>query len=404
MTRALIILFLASGLFLFLSGTAQAVEVHNDKYPLHNPYLATLSAALNQAGDTPYENLVLKPEPGRRSISFIRQGQKIHLSLYAQKKPAPLYFVMAGVGGDGSTGTAQMLAEEIYKMGFSAVTIPDPLSWQYIVAHSSDGLTGYGPKDAPEIFSLLMNVDHFLQHKRKLKIQGYGFVGYSFGALEGAFLHQWDLQHRHFHFQRVVLINPPVDVRYGISVLDGLYKEGTDFTERHKQNIYSTVVDIGEGAYYSLHPLEYLEAHRKALSVQDQKFAVGYSFYLSLQEVVSAERQLRQDSAGENITSFRDYLEKDVYPSLKTSMTLDQFSQSGSLAAVEDVLREDPRVFVMDNEDDFLLRPEDIRYLKSVLGERLALFDYGGHVGNLSTRKHQDILKAILTSADSIKP
>jgi len=396
--------FILLGCFsLGLAAQAEPLRIHNDSYPIHSPYLATLSEALNQAGDTPYEILALEPRAGRRAISFVRNGQKIRLSLYAQSKPAPLVFVMAGVGGDGSSGSSQMLAEEIYKMGFSAVTIPDPLSWQYIVAHSTNGLTGYGPEDAVEVFSLLKNIDHFLKHKRKLKIRGYSFVGYSFGALEGAFLHQYDLQQKHFHFSRVVLINPPVDVGYGIDVLDSLYAAGQSFTTAHKKFIYQTVLDLGEQAYFSLHPLQFLESQHKALKEQDERFAVGYSFEYSLQQILSAQQQLRKEAPSAGVVTFRDYLEKDVYPYLKTKMTLDEFSLSGSLYATEDILRNDSRVFVMDNNDDFLLRPQDLHYLKGVLGERFVLFSYGGHVGNLTTKIHQDALKDILMSGFSGK-
>ncbi len=40
-------------------------------------------------------------------------------------------------------------------------------------------------------------------------------------------------------------------------------------------------------------------------------------------------------------------------------------------------------IFVMHNLDDFLASRADLEYLEGVLGDRLKLYPYGGHLGNL---------------------
>ena len=68
-----------------------------------------------------------------------------------------------------------------------------------------------------------------------------------------------------------------------------------------------------------------------------------------------------------------------------------------SLEALSPVLRDSPRIFVMQNRDDFLARPEDIDALRSWLGDRLYLYPLGGHLGNLWFEKNREDLRRIMT-------
>jgi hypothetical protein len=50
----------------------------------------------------------------------------------------------------------------------------------------------------------------------------------------------------------------------------------------------------------------------------------------------------------------------------------------------------------MENQDDFLARPEDIEALRSWLGARLYLYPRGGHLGNLWFGRNAEDLRAIM--------
>ncbi len=50
------------------------------------------------------------------------------------------------------------------------------------------------------------------------------------------------------------------------------------------------------------------------------------------------------------------------------------------------------RVRIFTNENDFMLRPEDLDWLRETLGERLSLFENGGHLGNL----YRDVIKSAI--------
>jgi predicted alpha/beta-fold hydrolase len=57
--------------------------------------------------------------------------------------------------------------------------------------------------------------------------------------------------------------------------------------------------------------------------------------------------------------------------------------QRSSLAPIMDRLRNNPKVHILHNVDDFLVERKSIEALKEALGDQVTLYPYGGHVGNL---------------------
>ena len=65
---------------------------------------------------------------------------------------------------------------------------------------------------------------------------------------------------------------------------------------------------------------------------------------------------------------------------------LPQLIQQVSLYALEDYLRQSPKIAVMHNADDLILGAGDIGFLRRTFGDRLTLYPRGGHCGNLTYR------------------
>jgi hypothetical protein len=55
---------------------------------------------------------------------------------------------------------------------------------------------------------------------------------------------------------------------------------------------------------------------------------------------------------------------------------------------IEDYLRSASKIGLMGNEDDLILSPEDLAFLKDVFGSRAQIYPYGGHCGNMSYREN----------------
>ena len=50
-------------------------------------------------------------------------------------------------------------------------------------------------------------------------------------------------------------------------------------------------------------------------------------------------------------------------------------------------LRDDPDYFVQTNSDDLILDKREFKWLQDTLGARIAVYDHGGHLGNIGERQ-----------------
>jgi len=66
--------------------------------------------------------------------------------------------------------------------------------------------------------------------------------------------------------------------------------------------------------------------------------------------------------------------------------------QQTSLYALEDYLRQSPKITVMHNADDLILGPGDLGFLRRTFGERLTLYPRGGHCGNMDYRDNSQAM------------
>ena len=65
-----------------------------------------------------------------------------------------------------------------------------------------------------------------------------------------------------------------------------------------------------------------------------------------------------------------------------------------------DYLHDSPKIAVMHNADDVILGPGDLGFLRRTFGERLTVYPYGGHCGNLNYKVNaQDMLDFFATPA-----
>ncbi|MCY1521572.1 hypothetical protein D9M68_563920 [compost metagenome] len=72
--------------------------------------------------------------------------------------------------------------------------------------------------------------------------------------------------------------------------------------------------------------------------------------------------------------------------------SITQMMDQVSLYAVEDYLKNNSKIAVMHNADDLILGPGDLGFLRRTLGERLTVYPFGGHCGNLNYRVNSDAM------------
>jgi hypothetical protein len=57
------------------------------------------------------------------------------------------------------------------------------------------------------------------------------------------------------------------------------------------------------------------------------------------------------------------------------------------LSVIAERLRSDPDYYAQTNADDLILDGAELDWLRSTLGARIAVYDHGGHLGNLGSRQ-----------------
>lgn len=70
-----------------------------------------------------------------------------------------------------------------------------------------------------------------------------------------------------------------------------------------------------------------------------------------------------------------------------------------SLRSMESYLASSAKIGVITNEDDFILAPGELDYLRRVFGSRLKVYPRGGHLGNLEYRDNMAFLIERLRSS-----
>ena len=129
-----------------------SVAAEDYAYPYHDPYVATITAAiLNGDAFAPRLKRQVIHVPGlrgRNQLPSLEGRGDLSVALHRQRHPAPLLFVLSGVGSNPYFGLATYFAGLFHREGFHVVILPSPMSWNFALAASRSGAPGYAPADA----------------------------------------------------------------------------------------------------------------------------------------------------------------------------------------------------------------------------------------------------------------
>jgi hypothetical protein len=87
---------------------------------------------------------------------------------------------------------------------------------------------------------------------------------------------------------------------------------------------------------------------------------------------------------------FEEYFFKVFLPfylSYKAGSTPASLLEESDLDSIADKLRTDSEYYVQTNSDDLILDHVELGWLRATLGPRIAVYDHGGHLGNLGERQ-----------------
>ena len=416
------LLLCLTALLTLVIAPAHAADLSAAEYgfPLANPFEATIAttppalrAPLPRAEDIDQADYSLRLRPEREFTlpDSFWPVKRLRYRLARQNGPAPLIFIISGTGAHYSNGKTESLKRLFYGAGYHVVQLSSPASFDFMAAASRYATPGLSSDDAQDLYWVMQAIR--AQHPR-LPITEFHLTGYSLGALNAAFVSQLDETRRSFNFKKVLLINPPVNLYTSVSNLDKLVQtrvEGIDdnttfyevvlekLTRYYQQKGY---IDLDEAMLY-----DFQQSPQK-LSDEQMAMLIGSVFRFSVADItftsdlinrrgliVPQDYPINEGTRLEPffkralLCNFDCYITEQLIPMWRAQYdggSLAQLVQQVSLYALEDYLRQSPKIAVMHNADDVILGPGDIGFLRRTLGERLTLYPRGGHCGNLEYR------------------
>ena len=417
--------FMAVLAALYLLSSSVGASEYN--YPYHDPYLATAtSAILGDDGATTKVKSQMIRLPGlvgRNGLPSLEGRGELNISLYRQRGPAPLIFIVAGVGSNPYFGVGPYLASLFSAAGFHVVILPSPMSWNFTLAASRSGAPGYVPEDARDLYEAMQKTVSFLKDQQDIKLTEIDFIGASLGALEGAHLSVIDGAERKIGISKYLLINPPVDLAYAVKKLDQWDDLQKKFGPAKADELVGkgmTIIDSFSDAKLD-DPAVFDRLAKKlaAFKTEELQFLAAVTLQIQLPDLIYVTQAIHDQSVltvprdkkrkriqeAKRLT-LSDYNEKIGLPLWRrqvgeSQVDLESLFERSSLTRILDQLRNNPRVNVVHNADDFLTEKKSIEGLKATLGDRMTLYPHGGHLGNLWYRQNkEDVLR--LFSARSV--
>jgi len=76
------------------------------------------------------------------------------------------------------------------------------------------------------------------------------------------------------------------------------------------------------------------------------------------------------------------------YESKQPGLTEQDLIKASGLSSIEAYLKQADKIGVVTNQDEIILAPGELDYLRWLFGQRLRVYPRGGHLGNMSYREN----------------
>ncbi|MEN8158915.1 MAG: VacJ family lipoprotein, partial [Myxococcota bacterium] len=142
-----------------------------------------------------------------------------------QRRPAPVVYVVPGLGTHRLASGSVALAELAWNHGFSVVVVSNPLNFEFAARASSMAVPGHAPIDANDLHDVLDAIDRQLVAKFRERVTRRVLMGYSLGAFHALYIaaaEQTDANAR-VRFDRYLTLDAPVSLLQGLRQLDAYY-------------------------------------------------------------------------------------------------------------------------------------------------------------------------------------
>lgn len=405
---------------------AADIDAQSYGYPLTNPFEATIATTppelqpkLPADADIDQQDyrIKLRPEREFELPDNFWPVTKMGYRLATQKGEAPLIFIIPGTGMPYTSSTAEYLKKLFYGAGYHVVQLSSPTSYDFMSAASRFATPGLTSEDADDLYRAMQAVR--AQHPH-LQVSAFHLTGYSLGALQAAFVSQLDETRRSFNFKRVLLLNPPVNLYTSTNNLDRLVQtqvEGINSSTTFYETVLAKLTRYFQAkGYVDLNEAMLFDFQRSKEQLSDEQMAmlIGTVFRFAAADIAFTSDLINRRGlitpAGYPINDstsltpffkralqcdFDCYITGQLLPMWRSRLnggSITQMIDQVSLYAVEDYLKNSSKIAVMHNADDLILGPGDLGFLRKTLGDRLTVYPFGGHCGNLNYRVNSDAM------------
>jgi pimeloyl-ACP methyl ester carboxylesterase len=388
-------------------------------YTIVDPLAATVAGTPpGQAAQVPEDinrdELSLTVFPDREIPEIFWYADQLQFSLVYQVEPAPLIFLVPGTGAGPNSVKSEYLQRALFQGGYHVISLGSPVQPEFIVTASTTSIAGRPQDDARDLYRVMQLA--YEQVKDRIEVEEVHLLGYSMGAWHAAFVAHLDSQEKALDFDKVLLINPPVSLYTSAQILDNMLDEnipgGTGnigvLLGRLVKEFATFYQQAGEQLDFSSDYLLYNLYTRMQPSDEELEALIGLAFRFTSANLTFTSdvmtnaglivpRNLELGPAS-SLTeyfevsmrlTFIDYFNDLYYPYFKKrdpTITRQDLIDQASLETIRDFLAHAEHVGLMTNEDDIILGPGQIEYLRELFGERAQIWPTGGHMGNLGTR------------------
>ncbi|MHB1349273.1 MAG: alpha/beta hydrolase [Desulfobulbaceae bacterium] len=389
-------------------------------YPIDDSYAATILGTPQNlrpelSGNVPVKTMILETVLQKPEIFFYDHGLRYTVAF--QDGKAPLIFLIAGSGGSSRSSKMLALMDNLYRAGFHVVALPSPTFSNFIINASTTHVPGNLPEDADDLYRVMEQI--WSQSKGHIEVSDFLLAGYSLGGTDAAFVAKLDEERKVFDFRRVLMLNPAVSLYNSSSRIEGLLDripggprrmgafynrvmaKSTDF---YRKGDFVAIDDDFLFAAYQTQILNRDEAGGM-IAVSFRIGSAGMIFASDVMThggyVVPKNRELKNSDSLEDYfwtclhLSFLDYFNEYFVPYFQNrhpGLTKEELLEALSLRSIESYLASSAKIGVITNEDDFILAPDELDYLRQVFGPRLKVYPRGGHLGNLEYRDNMTFL------------
>jgi hypothetical protein len=390
------------------------------QFPVHDRYAATvIGTPIKYKADLPktIPSKVMYIDGIRKLPGFFWYQRGLAFSVALQSKPAPLIFNIAGTGARYDSAKLTAVQKALYQAGFHVINLSSPTHLNFQLNASTSGIPGYVPEDIDDLYRVMQQA--YDKVKGKIEVTGIHATGYSLGAMHAAFVAEMDSREKVFNIEKVYMINPPVNLKTSVTILDELLRDnipdgmngvgpfmdetihnlaqayrpeqGMRFDSDFIYNAYAALPekDRGKGS----------QSHSRAAAL------IGFSFRITSGSIVivsdamtdagyivSKEKTFRKSErldkyayAAHRVT-FIDYLNDMVIPYLQKKYpgkTAESIVAATDLASIQDFLVSNKSIGVVTNSNEIILSPDDMTYLQTTFRDRIHIYPGGGHCGNM---------------------